>query len=235
MIAHHSVHQWELIWRLGAAVALSTAIGLERDARQKSAGLRTYTLVGLGSALFMPISKYGFFDVLEPGTVVLDPSRVAAQIVSGIGFIGAGLIFVRRDSVRGLTTAAGVWLTAAIGAACGASLVVLAVATTAAYFLVVLVVSPLAARLPALRYPPAALRLTYLDRRGILRRVLEMCTAEGFKVADVNVSRSSEHSEAVVVPMEIHGRQSTARLAADLGEIDGMLNIAAGAADELFE
>ena len=181
------------------------------------------------------ISKYGFFDVLRPGTVVLDPSRVAAGIVSGIGFIGAGLIFVRRDSVRGLTTAAGIWLTAAIGAACGASFVVLAIATTAAYFLVVLVISPLAGRMPALGYPPAGLRLTYLDRRGILRRVLKVCTTAGFKVADVNVSRSSDHPDAVVVSLEVHGRKSTAQLAAELGEIDGVLNIAAGDVDELLE
>src|ERR1700733_10145848 len=120
--------EWELAWHLLLALALSSAIGLERELRQKAAGLRTYTLVGLGSALFMLISKYGFFDVLEPKTAVLAPSRVAPQIVTGIGFIGAGLIFVRRDSVRGLTTAAGVWLTAAIGAACGASLWLLALA-----------------------------------------------------------------------------------------------------------
>ena len=105
------MNEWDLIWRIGLALVLSASIGLDRELRQKSAGLRTYTLVGVGSALFMLISKYGFFDVLKPGEVILDPSRVAAQIVSGIGFIGAGLIFVRRDSVRGLTTAAGVWLT----------------------------------------------------------------------------------------------------------------------------
>jgi putative Mg2+ transporter-C (MgtC) family protein len=103
------------------ALVLSTLIGLEREIRQKNAGLRTHTLVGLGSALFMLISKYGFTDVLVTGRIILDPSRVAAQIVSGIGFIGAGLIFVRRDSVRGLTTAAGIWVTAAIGAAAGAA------------------------------------------------------------------------------------------------------------------
>src|SRR6201992_3983457 len=114
-----SVDEWDLIWRIGLALALSASIGLDRELKQKSAGLRTYTLVGLGSALFMLISKYGFFDVLGPG-VVLDPSRVAAQIVSGSGFIGAGLISVRQDAVRGLTTAAGVWLVAAIGAAAGA-------------------------------------------------------------------------------------------------------------------
>ena len=108
--------EWELLWRLGLALVLSTVIGLEREYRQKSAGLRTYTLVGLGSALFLLVSEFGFIDELERGRVVLDPSRVAAQIVSGIGFIGGGLIFV-RDAVRGLTTAAGVWLVAAVGMA----------------------------------------------------------------------------------------------------------------------
>ena len=104
--------------------------------RQKSAGLRTHSLVGLGAALFVLVSTYGFSDVLDQDHVVLDPSRVAAQIVSGIGFIGGGLIFVRRDSVRGLTTAAGVWVTAAVGTAAGAGLGILATATTAAYLLV---------------------------------------------------------------------------------------------------
>ena len=94
---------------LGLALVLSAAVGLEREVRQKSAGLRTHTLVGVGSALFMLISKYGFNDVLEPGRVIVDPSRVAAQIVTGVGFLGAGLIFVRGGSVRGLTTAASIW------------------------------------------------------------------------------------------------------------------------------
>src|ERR1700744_322073 len=113
---------WLQAGELGAALLLSACIGLEREVRQKNAGLRTHTLVGLGAALFMLISKYGFSDVIETQRIVLDPSRMAAQIVSGIGFIGAGLIFVRRDSVRGLTTAASVWLTAAVGAAARASL-----------------------------------------------------------------------------------------------------------------
>jgi putative Mg2+ transporter-C (MgtC) family protein len=233
------VNEWDLIWRLALALALSAAIGLERELAQKSAGLRTYTLVGLGSALFMLISKYGFFDVLEPKTVVLDPSRVAAQIVSGIGFIGAGLIFVRRDSVRGLTTAAGVWLTAAVGAACGASLPVLAIATTVAYFAVVFGLAPLARRLPASPYAPSALRLVYEDGRGILRRVLAACTSRDFKVADVNVDRAEGgpggHPGAVAVALEVHGGGSVAALAAELGEIDGVLSVAAGDVNEMFD
>jgi putative Mg2+ transporter-C (MgtC) family protein len=106
---------------LGLAFLLSSLIGVEREWRQKSAGLRTHTLVGVGAALFVLVSKYGFSDVLG-SHVTLDPSRVAAQIVSGIGFIGGGLIFVRGDAVKGLTTAAIVWVTAAIGMACGAGL-----------------------------------------------------------------------------------------------------------------
>jgi putative Mg2+ transporter-C (MgtC) family protein len=115
------------------ALVLCSLIGFERELRRKAAGIRTHTIVGLGSALFLLISKYGFTDVLVAGRVVLGPSRVAAQIVSGIGFIGASLIFVRRDSVRGLTTAAVVWISAAVGAACGTGLPVLAAVVTAAH------------------------------------------------------------------------------------------------------
>lgn len=121
---------------LGVAFVLSAAIGLEREYRHKSAGLRTYTVVGTSAALFLLISKYGFTDVLAKDTVVLDPSRVAAQIVTGIGFIGAGLIFVHGERVKGLTTAATVWLVTGVGMAAGAGLPWLALAVTLAYFVV---------------------------------------------------------------------------------------------------
>jgi putative Mg2+ transporter-C (MgtC) family protein len=228
-------NEWDLIWRIGLALVLSASIGLDRELRQKSAGLRTYTLVGVGSALFMLISKYGFFDVLKPGEVVLDPSRVAAQIVSGIGFLGAGLIFVRRDSVRGLTTAAGVWLTAGVGAAAGASLPVLSIATTVAYFATVYVLAPLSRRLPASPYAPSAVRVEYDDGRGILRKVLAACTSRDFKVADVNVERGGRPGEDVAVSLEVHGRGAVATLAADLGEIEGVHAVVAGDVNEIFD
>jgi putative Mg2+ transporter-C (MgtC) family protein len=169
--------------------------------------------------------------------VILDPSRVAAQIVSGIGFIGAGLIFVRQDAVRGLTTAAGVWLVAAVGAAAGASLPVLAIATTVAYFATVHVLAPLAQRLPASPYAPSAVRVVYEDGRGILRKVLETCTSRDFKVADVSVERGESHGAGaeVAVSLEVHGRGSVASLAADLNEIDGVHRVAAGDVNEIFD
>jgi putative Mg2+ transporter-C (MgtC) family protein len=130
---------WGQIADLSLAFILSSLIGLERHIRHKSAGLRTYTVVGFASALIMLVSKYGFTDVIWAGHVVVDPSRVAAQIVSGIGFIGGGLIFVKQDAVRGLTTAATVWLTAAVGMACGANLPILALVVTVGHFVIVFV------------------------------------------------------------------------------------------------
>ena len=124
---------YEFILRNFVAAMLGGFIGLEREWRAKEAGLRTHFLVALGSALFMIVSAYGFSDVQMDGlTSRWDVSRVAAQVVSGIGFIGAGTIIFRKaeNIVSGLTTAAGLWVTAAIGLACGGGLYVLAIAST---------------------------------------------------------------------------------------------------------
>ena len=165
---------WVQLAELALAFILSASIGLEREIRQKSAGLRTYTLVGFSSALVMLVSKYGFTDTLEFGRVVLDPSRIAAQIVSGIGFIGGGLIFVRKDIVRGLTTAATVWLTAAVGMACGAGLPILAIAVTMGHFVVIAAFPAIERRLPKSRWAPSSLQISYQDGRGVLRRCLPL-------------------------------------------------------------
>jgi putative Mg2+ transporter-C (MgtC) family protein len=112
----------EVALRLVAAAALTGAVGLERELRERAAGLRTHMLVGVGSALFTLVSAYGFNAFLQSGANVVraDPSRIAAQIVTGIGFLGAGAIIRQGFSIRGLTTAAGLWVAAAIGMAVGA-------------------------------------------------------------------------------------------------------------------
>jgi putative Mg2+ transporter-C (MgtC) family protein len=115
-----------VLLRLGVAAALGAAIGVERELRDREAGLRTHMLVALGAALFTVVSAFGFADVLgrsDPNAVArLDPSRIAAQVVSGIGFLGAGAIIRQGFSVRGLTTAASLWIVAAIGMAAGAGM-----------------------------------------------------------------------------------------------------------------
>ena len=118
--------------RIFCAAVLGGLIGLEREYRAKEAGFRTHFLVAMGSALFMIVSAYGFTDSLTSDLQRWDVSRVAAQVVSGIGFIGAGTIIFRKaeNVVVGLTTAAGLWVTAAIGLACGGGMYVLAIGST---------------------------------------------------------------------------------------------------------
>ena len=116
---------FELCLRLIVAFVLGGIVGLEREYRSKDAGFRTHFLVAMGSALFTVISQYGFGETLK------DSSRVAAQVVSGIGFLGAGIIIFQKNMVRGLTTAAGLWVTAAIGMACGTGMYLVAAVTTA--------------------------------------------------------------------------------------------------------
>jgi putative Mg2+ transporter-C (MgtC) family protein len=216
------------IAELALAFGLSSLIGFEREWRQKSAGLRTHTLVGVGAALFVLVSKYGFGDVLG-GRVVLDPSRVAAQIVSGIGFIGGGLIFVRGDAVRGLTTAAIVWVTAAVGMACGAGLAVLALVVTALHFVVVLVYPRLAAALPRSRYLGFGVRVVYEDGRGILRDILTASTRLGFAINQVTtrqLEREVGGVAAVAVTLEVQGQPTAEPLAAELSDLSGVLEVA---------
>jgi putative Mg2+ transporter-C (MgtC) family protein len=184
--------QWSLqlhrLPELAVALVLSMAIGLERQFRGKQAGVRTHALVGLGSALFMLVSKYGFADLLHVHGVVLDPSRVAAQIVSGIGFLGAGIIVFRSDTVRGLTTAGSIWLTAAIGMACGGSLFVLAGVVTLAYFLVVI----LGPKLQQFARPAAAaeLQIEYRDGHGLLRDIVEVITRRQWQISRLRTGTS---------------------------------------------
>jgi putative Mg2+ transporter-C (MgtC) family protein len=129
--------------RLLVATVLSGLVGMERERAERAAGLRTHAMVGLGAALFMVLSAYGFRDVLGGPNVVLDPSRMAAQIVSGIGFLGAGMIIFQREVVRGLTTAASIWVVAAIGAAVGGGMYVVAAGTTALALVILAALLPM--------------------------------------------------------------------------------------------
>lgn len=238
-VAKPNVEGWVQVGELALALALSALIGAEREIRQKSAGLRTHTLVGLGAALFVLVSKYGFADVLGP-KVQLDPSRVAAQIVSGIGFVGAGLIFVRRNSVRGLTTAVAVWLTAAVGAAAGAGLPVLAVVATAMYFVVAVVFPIVGRHLPNASTSISTLRLEYPDGRGALREILEKATAEGFAVDEISTEplgyrrppggeEGADRVPMVGATIQVHGAGAIGDLTAALAELE---NVRALAADD---
>ncbi len=122
--------QLEYIVRVLVAGFCGAMIGYERKNKLKEAGIRTHFIVALTSALIIIISKYGFYDIIGTPGIGLDPARVAAQVVSGVGFLGAGLIFVRNQSISGLTTAAGMWATAGIGLAIGCGLYLLGIVSS---------------------------------------------------------------------------------------------------------
>jgi putative Mg2+ transporter-C (MgtC) family protein len=221
---------WLQVGELLLAFALASAIGLERQLRGKSAGLRTQAIVGTSSALILLVSKYGFSDVLVNGNVILDPSRVAAQIVSGIGFLGAGLILTRRGTVLGLTTAAAVWETAAIGMAAGAGLPLLALIVTALHFVTVFGYTALARHLPGSRTVSIRVRVTYLDRHGVLRLLLEAGTTSGWTLSEVRPEEPREEEadqgrRLVSVTLGLAGRGRPEDLLSELSQVEGVLDI----------
>lgn len=218
---------------LGLAFVLCSIIGVERQISQKSAGVRTHTLVGLGAAGFTLVSAFGFEGLVERG-VNYDPSRIAAQIVTGIGFLGAGVIFLRRDVVRGLTTAAAIWVTAAVGMACGSGMVVLAVALTVLYLVAVVLLAPLSRRLPSVDNR-RLLTIGYIEGRGVLRDILSTAGDMGYETT----IRSTRHvtgddGTRVVARMQFRGREPLQTLTAELAELPGVDTVAMGGEDESF-
>ncbi|WP_158923402.1 MgtC/SapB family protein [Acidisphaera sp. S103] len=236
---------WLQLGELTLAFVLSALVGAEREIRQKSAGLRTHTLVGVSAALIMLVSKYGFMDVLANGRIVLDPSRVAAQVVSGIGFIGGGVIFMRRDVVRGLTTAASVWLTAALGMACGAGLLVLAVATVIGHFVIMLGFPMLTRRLPRPRRMATDIQIAYEDGHDLLRTILLRCSELRFAINHVRLDREGNGVEEaldradeegvevgprrgggmMMLRMQVKGKRPVSQLISALSEVVGVREV----------
>ncbi len=215
---------WTELLLLLIAFVLSMIIGVERQMQQKSAGVRTHTLVGTGAAVFTLVSGFGFSNVL--GTEVnLDPSRIAAQIVSGVGFLGAGVIFMRRDMVRGLTTAATIWMTAAIGMACGAGMPVLAVAATAMHLVAV---GPLARLTKFLPSPDRRKLVTvrYVDGSGVLRAILATATSMGFEASVLGTEVHREGGKQQVrASMRFTGRAPLQNLVLALDDLDGVTGV----------
>ncbi|MGB6056627.1 MAG: MgtC/SapB family protein [Microthrixaceae bacterium] len=222
---------WVQVGQLGLAFLLSALIGLERQVRGKSAGLRTQTIVGTTAALILLVSKFGFADVVSEGTVMLDPSRVAAQIVTGIGFLGAGLILTRHGAVHGLTTAASVWETAAIGMAAGSGLWVLALTVTGLHFVAIFGLSALAARIPATSGTSTEVDITYLDGHGVLRDIIQTIVEKSWNVHGLLQSSTSDGSHTdsqdslVNVTLELRGSSDINGVVAAVSGLDGVRSV----------
>ncbi|WP_250535671.1 MgtC/SapB family protein [Caballeronia sp. AZ10_KS36] len=192
----------ELVSRLVMAAVLGSVIGFERERLSWAAGLRTHMLVCVGSALIMIVSAFGFADALKAEHVVLDPSRVAAQVVSGIGFLGAGSILLRGEIVRGLTTAASLWSVAAIGLAVGGGLYTASIAATAIILIILAGLKPLERRFISVRQRR---QLTMLVDRGSLsfHALHEALGPGSVRVKQFVVQQSEESPDSDEVQVEL--------------------------------
>lgn len=207
------------------AFVLSAVVGIERQRKLKSAGLRTHT-VGVGAAVFTLVSAYGFSTVLG-SEVNLDPSRIAAQVVSGIGFLGAGVIFVRQNVVNGLTTAASIWVTAAIGMACGAGMPAIAVIATLLHLLTVTVLPIIGRRVPAIDREQIFI-LEYKESRGVLRDVLSQATVLGYEASLTKTRKIETPGKADRVQANMRfrrGRGPLDDLVEALSEVKGVVSV----------
>ncbi|HBF39353.1 MAG TPA: methyltransferase [Firmicutes bacterium] len=217
--------QWEILLRILLASIFGAAIGFERTSKRKEAGIRTHFLVGLGSALIMIVSKYAFYDVLHTHSIVLDPSRIAAQVVSGIGFIGAGMIIFQRQTVRGLTTAAGLWATAGIGLAIGAGMYWIGFSAT---ILVLICLEFIHSSFNVFGAKYLKLNIHVSDKNAV-QEILKLIIQNNVTMFDFQEEFQVEPSERVKIILQLQvklpSKQGISQLIADIQQVSGINSI----------
>jgi len=199
---------WEFVLRLLVAGILGALIGLDREYRAKEAGYRTHFLVSLGSALFMILSQYGFMEIIEHRGVSLDPSRIASQVVTGIGFIGAGTIIFQKQIVRGLTTAAGIWVTAGIGMTIGAGMYFVGVSAA--------ILTLVGLELLTYLFKSIGMKSAYIEfstsKRDVVTLVRERFIACNYVIASYQMEQvNHEQATTYQVTMVVKGRKDGER------------------------
>ncbi|WP_118195088.1 MgtC/SapB family protein [Albibacterium indicum] len=212
-----SIDTYEIIIRLGAAALCGALIGIERERKEWTAGMRTHMMVAVGSALYMILSAYGFDEFIGRDGVEFDPTRIAAQVVSGIGFLGAGtIIFLHRGIIRGLTTASGLWTVAAIGLAVGAGMYWAAVATTVIALIILLVVQKIE-RLFFSKKKEGPLLVARLKKIEESKEVLrDLLTNDTLTIDHFSIDRTDEgESEIKIISRD---KKALKELAAQLNE-----------------
>jgi putative Mg2+ transporter-C (MgtC) family protein len=214
-----------VLLRLTVAALLGGAVGVERELRERQAGLRTHLVVCVGSALFTLVSAYGFRDFIEAGNVYarIDPTRIAAQIVTGIGFLGAGAIIRQGLSVRGLTTAATLWLVAGIGMAAGAGYYDGAIIATLGALLTLGPLRVFAYRVIRRFRPEVDRLLVEIPAGGSPAPLIETIERHGGRVVSLDVAQEGDR-RSVAVEVEMH-KSSAPTIVANVADIDGVLEV----------
>jgi putative Mg2+ transporter-C (MgtC) family protein len=216
----------EVLGRVALAAALGAVLGLERELREREAGLRTHLLVSVGSALFTIVSAYGFRGFLTSGESVIraDPTRIAAQIVTGIGFLGAGAIIRQGLAIRGLTTAATLWVVAAIGLAAGAGYYSAAVITTAVALVALWPLRMLAFRAVRRYRGESGLLLVQLPSGHSPAGVIDAIEASGAQIESLEIGHEGDRRN-VELTLELPRQGLSRELVTNLADVDGVLEV----------
>ena len=219
----------DAVLRLTAATVFGLLVGVDRERRERAAGIRTMSLVGLGSALFTLSGAYALNDLAAAQHLALDPSRVMAQIVSGIGFLGAGVIFLRRDVVRGITTAAALWVVAAIGMACGAGYWVGGITGIVLALVVLTVLRPIERRVFPQHGPHQLLiRMSSVDEAGdAIARVRAICTENNIHVDTFTLRPARGAGELIELRCRISQAEDVTHAARQLRALNGVTAVRA--------
>ena len=210
--------QVEYLVRIFVVACLGLLIGSERKNRNKSAGIRTHVIVALGAALIMVVSKYGFMDVEKA-----DAARVAAQVVSGIGFLGAGVIFVRNNLVNGLTTAAGIWATAGVGLALGAGMYVVGISSALLVLLIQFVMHRVAYFADVAS--GGLIRMTLVKQEGIVQSMEDYLQREKLSVISVKINKTKKDEVKLEFDVVFPPGYKKTKLLARLVEMDDVLAV----------
>ncbi len=193
----------EFFLRMIVACLCGIAIGMERKNRAKEAGIRTHCIVACASALMMIVSKYGFLDLAAEGMKASDGSRIASQVVSGIGFLGAGIIFVQKQTVKGLTTAAGIWATSGIGLALGAGMYSVGIVATG---IILIMQYTLHSNIKLFRMPKIkVLTIQNVTEKNYQKIATDILTKEDVHITNVSIKKNPEtDTKDYVFYVEIH-------------------------------
>ena len=209
----------ELLLRIFVAMILGMLIGNERKNRMKSAGMRTHALVALGAALMMVVSKYGFTDTAQG-----DGARLAAQVVSGVGFLGAGMIFVRHNLVSGLTTAAGVWTTAGIGLTIGAGMYFVGVLSA----LMMVLMQNISHKIPSFSNAAAGgqIRMTVMKKQGAVEEIKNLLVSQKIEIQSIQITKTEKEKIKLEFDVIYPHRMDKTALFCTLAEREDVVSIA---------
>ena len=222
MIALLVLSQPEAVLRMGLALALGALVGAERQRGDRPAGMRTHALVCLGSTVFMLVSAFAFPEFTQAAGGRVDPTRIAAQVVTGIGFLGAGMIFTQRNVTRGLTTAAGLWVVAAIGLAVGAGMYFVACGGSILMLVVLAVLKPIEARI---FNPKSQIVLRVAPQLGQLELIRGALKAQEIRPRSILVSPYDGNQELIEIRCAPASGRALEHLIADLRAMPGLVDI----------